>query len=313
MEHTKALYTSLRLQALGIALSDSEHPLEAWKVEDLREVPQAELFERLALHDISLDKMRFMAFANEYDTLEEFVEALAPDALDEDADAIFLLVFELWRRLLPEKQTVSLICDELDYQIYLYDSQDLDTLEALDDAIASFYGALKEATDSGIKPQTAFIAIQEDCAHDIQSFLYDYISELLEAKEYSYAQELMEQFYPFLTNRALFDFLSAKIVGLDEPKRAIAIISKITSEDRKQDLYLNLDILEYLAQLPYREPFFETAKKTLLCITEDDDIEELLRITKEFFLQQGQQGLIPEEIEPFEVKKQKLLDLYSSL
>ena len=42
------------------------------------------------------------------------------------------MIFELWRRLVPEKQTVSLIADEVDYQISAYDLGELERMELLD-------------------------------------------------------------------------------------------------------------------------------------------------------------------------------------
>lgn len=310
MEHTKALYTALRLQAL----EDPSFAVDAWKVQDFRKASMDELFTALAAREVVLDKMAFAAFVDEYDSPEELAEALAIDVSEEELDFIYLVIFELWRRMFPEKQTVSLLADELDYQILLYDREELLSVEPLDDAIASFYEALKEAVDMGADPKEAFNAMQEETAHDLHSFLYDYISELLEQKQYVFAEELLEQFYPFVETHAFFDFLRAKLAGRDWPKRACGIIGDIVTK-YDADLYLNLDILEYLVQLPFRELFSEVATRTIPLVSDEEDIEEFIRITDEFLAQNGLSDahLVLHGIKAcscIDEKKQKLADLY---
>src|SRR5207253_733099 len=114
----KALYNSLRMSFL----QDTEIFVEPWKIEDYRMLSFEELFLRLHKREIFVDKSTFISYANEFDTPEELAEWLAEsEVATEDFDQIYLLIFELWRRLIPEKPSVSILCDELDYQIYNFD------------------------------------------------------------------------------------------------------------------------------------------------------------------------------------------------
>jgi len=284
---TKALYNSLRLHIAQVPASTRVEP---WKVEDLRLLKSEELFERLNEKGIFLDKQTFIAYANEYDTPEELGQAVLTDESSENEvqDYIYLHVFELWRRFVPEKLTVSLITDELDYQIYLYDTEALQTLESLDDAISGFYEVLEENVDFGIAPLDAFHAICEYTAHDIFAFLYDYISELIELEQYEYAQDLIERFFPFVEGKKWFEFLHAQIIASKEPRRGLAQIKKIAQENYKNcDRGLFLDMLTFLLYVSQPELFCFIAKALLEQDLDDDDVEELTCISKEFFQVQG--------------------------
>ena len=310
---TKALYTSLRMRFL----EDPTLQIERWKVEDFRALSLDELFSRLGEKDITLDKARFIAYANEYDTPEELTETFVDEELEEESDYIYLLVFELWRRLVPEKQTITLIADELDYQIFLYDTEAIDSVEALDDAIASVYEVLKENVDHGALPKSAFFAIQEFCAHDILSFLYDYISQLIQARELAFAAERIEEFYPFIPEKKWFDFLHAQIIGVHEPKQSLAAIGKIITTNRP-DLLLNFDIMEYLCGVNSLPLFCDVAKQTLSLLTEEEDLQELMGVCSEYFshhsredAEKGIQAI--KATGSFEEKKAALSQLISNL
>ena len=104
----RALYNLMRLNWLH----NPSMPVEPWQVDDYRSMPLETVFERLRFHDIDFDRNLFTELANEYDTPEQFTDAVLAD-VDTDTvtqDQVYLLIFELWRRLLPEKpMLVSLL------------------------------------------------------------------------------------------------------------------------------------------------------------------------------------------------------------
>ncbi len=53
------------------------------------------------------------------------------------------------RRLIPEKQSLTIFCDELDHQIDLYDSNMLENMDALEDCLDNLQGLLNKNTDEG--------------------------------------------------------------------------------------------------------------------------------------------------------------------
>src|SRR5690606_18870981 len=131
---------------------------------------------------IQIDRQSFFHFADSCDTPEELTDLLLPDAAAEkQRDSVYLILFKLWRRLVPKKQSLSVFCEELDHQIFLYDMGELSSDEPIQDALANLLEILDENADSGVDPQEVLQAITEYCAHDLESFILDYISDLLDS------------------------------------------------------------------------------------------------------------------------------------
>ena len=105
MLQTKALYNLFRIN-----LRDGE-PLEVdpWVLEDLRALDISLLWKKLAAEQILLDRAAFCHYAEEVDSPEELTVLLTDEALDQKTvDRVYLVLFELWRRLLPEKPSLSI-------------------------------------------------------------------------------------------------------------------------------------------------------------------------------------------------------------
>ncbi len=278
---SKALYNSLRIAWLR----NPHFPVESWKVQDYRALTLEEIFSKLSERNIVLDRTSFIAYSDEFDTPEELTENLLVDSelqLD-DYDQIYLLLFELWRRITPEKPSISVICDELDVQIFSHDSgNDLD-FEALQDAISSFLNVLEENVDHGIDPKVAFMTICEYCAHDISLFLSDYISDLIDEQSYAYAQELVENFYPFVRDKKRFDFLRAKLYGVKDFAKANELLKEVFEENCKDpDLQLNFDLLEFMVHGGDVSLFRKIVEHTLTLLYEEEDFLDLIAICADF-------------------------------
>jgi hypothetical protein len=278
----KALYNSLRLSWLY----DPGMSLEPWKVEDYRAIGTDELFERLRFHDIFLDKTTLKSSADGVDSPEELVDELASaeDLDPEEYDQIYLLIFELWRRLMPEKPTISILCDELDHQIYHYAQGHKDHFEALSDALANLYNVLEENVDHGVEPQEVFSAIGEYCAQDVEHFLYDYIADQIDAKESDFAIELLEQFYPFTLDKTWFDLLRARLAALTDPRGAQEMVRKLVAAQRDTpSLELNFDILSFLVEIASSDLFTQVFADTVGLLETEEDFIELVTLAADFF------------------------------
>lgn len=260
--------------------------LEQWKVEDYRKLSTEELLGRLAEHEIVLDRASFLAYADEHDCPEELFDSLMEDRDESDQayDKVYLLLFELWRRSAPEKQSISIICDELDHQIFLYDTKSESSEEALVDAISSFYGALEENVDRGLSHPLVYEAASEYLANDIQTFLIDYLSDLIERGEYIYASEILEQFYPFLPDKKWFDLINCRLIASQDIHAGHKVLRTVYMQHLdEKDLQFNLDILSYLVNLPDSDLFQTVAKASLKLVRDEDDLQELLSISAEFY------------------------------
>ncbi len=278
--HTKAIYNLLRLDANGTSPSE----VESWAVEDLRSVPLEALFQKLSELGISLDRGSFTSFAAECDTPEDLADLLLEDSADPKLhDRVYLLLFEVWRKLFPEKQSLSIFCDELDHLIFLYDEGALESDEPIQDILANLQEVLEENLDEGKSPPAIFQAICEYCAHDLEEFLYDYIAELLDNGDLGYASELWEGFSPFLPKSVWFEFLHARIVSFTDPLKANAEVARILNHKREFETMFLFEVLHFLS-VSGEHPLFIAVIQTLIAQLEmEEEFQELMAIAASYY------------------------------
>lgn len=278
---TKALYNLLRLNYRN----DPSIPCEPWQIEDLRPVGVDILFERLARLGVKIDNRSFSQFAKECDSPEELTNILLPDVEDgKRQDKIYLLIFEIWRKMIPEKQSLSIFCDELDFQIYQYEHHKIESDEWVQDSLANLMDILDEHVDNGAEPTEIFGSLIQYLAHDLEGFLYDYIFELIDVGNRSYAFELLDGFYPYMSELVWFDFLKAKLLSFEDIIASNEMIEKIVKEIKKEpNLDLQLEILRFMVEAGDRDLFVQLTKKTLAILQKEEDFLELLEIVAEYY------------------------------
>lgn len=294
----RALYNLMRMNWL----IDPSLPAEPWQVEDYRSLPLSELFERLDAHDLRLDRNHFIALSEEMDSPEELTDQLLHDVEMDVAtqDQIYLLMFELWRRLVTDRPCLSIFCDELDYQIYHYDHDRVEFLESIQDAIANLQVILDENNDVGIAAKDVFASICAGCANNVENFLYDYISDQIDNGNNVYAGELVEGFAPYIAESKWFDFLQARIIAISESASVHELAKKLIELYLKDDdLEFNLELLSFIIQTGDRGLLLEITKKTLPLIATEEDFQDLLNICADFYHQL--------DLEAEELKVQKII------
>jgi hypothetical protein len=278
----RALYNSLRMNWV----LDPSLKVQAWQVEDYRALPLGNLFERLEDMEIRLDKSSFVSYSDSFDDPEDLTESLLSDSSEDmnSQDQIYLIIFELWRRLLPEKPCLSILCDELDHQIHLYDQGQLTNGEGIADALANLQVILDENTDEGADPKEAFDYINSGCANDVESFLDDFISDKIDDCNYSYATELLDGFGIYVTDTKWFEFLRARIVAVSDPDEAVNIVKGLI-HDKKQDpdLEFNFEVLSFLVSMGDRETFEHLIKQTVSLLEVEEDFQALISISADFY------------------------------
>lgn len=278
----RALYNSLRMNWV----MDPSINVEPWQIEDYRSLPLDEIFERLDDKDIHLDKTTFIAFADSVDSPEDLTDGLLEDLKDDIAsqDQVYLLVFELWRRLLPEKPSLSIFCDELDQQIHLCDSGQVKNIEPIQDALANLQVILNENSDEGADPIEAFNCIDDGCANNVESFLYDYIAEQIDNGNDSYAIELLDGFSGYMRDKKWFDFLRARVLSSSDPKESSQMIQRLVAKAAKEpNLEFNLELLSFLVSVGEKEIFDRLVKISLPLIELEEDFQDLVAISADFF------------------------------
>lgn len=279
----RALYNLLRQNWI----LDPQLEAEEWQVEDYRSLSMEALFQRLAALGFKLDRNSLLAYADECDSPEDLTDHLLADNESIDAhaeDKAYLLIFELWRRALPERLCLSVFCDELDHQINLYDRGDIQRPESIQDSLANLQEVLDENTDQGVDPSEVFAAVSEGCANNIDEFLYDFIADQLDEGNISYATELVEGLYVYVPDQKWFDFLRARILVESDPTAANAVFAKLIDDvEADPDLEFSLEILSYMVQGGERTLFVSLVKQVLNRIKREEDFQELLSICVDFY------------------------------
>ena len=125
----RALYNLLRLNYQ----EDPTLAVESWQVQDYRGFSLEDLFNQLKEINIHLDKPSFEIYVENTEDPEDLTQLLSEDVENiKTQDQVYLLVFELWRRLAARKPSVSLFCDELDRKIEEYDRGDQQSYSIVD-------------------------------------------------------------------------------------------------------------------------------------------------------------------------------------
>lgn len=278
----RPLYNSLRMNWL----IDPTLEVEAWQVENYREMSLPLLFSRLKQLKLEFDKESFCSLADDYETPEELTDALLSeeDFETEEEDRIYLLIFELWRRLETDKPCLSMFCDELDHQIFLYDQGKIENVEDLQDALANLQVILDESADEGGDPLEIIESVNSGCANDIETFLYDFISEQIDNGNYSYALELIDGFIDYIEDDKWYEFLRVRILSHTDPEGASILIQQLAEEAcTDEDLPFHLEVLSEMVQEGDEENFVSLVKRSVPLLETEDEFQDLLTICINYY------------------------------
>ncbi|MGE3953576.1 MAG: hypothetical protein AB7F31_00065 [Parachlamydiales bacterium] len=280
----KALYNSLRIHARPHEVLGT-YRVEEWQVEDYRSLSMEALFDRLAHHGITLDPHAFVRLAEEWDTPEEMLDDLLPDQISAKvADQIYLPLFELWRRLVPEKQSLSIFCDELDHQILEYDRDPTQNGETMADMLANLQEVLDENSDEGADPQEVFALLQAHCASDLERFLYDYIASQVDEERFDYAAELYEGFAHYHSDPKWLDLLHIRTIAPSDPEEAEDQLQELLDDEEiEPDLDFDFEILSHLCQVGSVDQFRQLLPEMVPMLKTEEDFQDLLGACAHYF------------------------------
>lgn len=278
----RALYNSLRMAWL----LDPKIAVEQWQVEDYRALSSEQLFSKLKEKEIQLDKVSFQILSENFETPEDFTDDLIADSdvSPKTEDQIYLIVFELWRRIITDKPCLSVFCDELDHLIYQYDRGDLNLFKSIEDAIANLAVILDANVDEGVAPKDVFSMICKGCANDLETFLYDFITEQIELKNTLYAADLIESFSPYVLDVKWFDFLKGQIFAdIDDDESHAIIIKLVAKAVQDKDIEFNLELLAFMIKKSNEKEFAHLVKQTSFLMEEEADFQDLLTVCIDYY------------------------------
>ncbi|MEC7840158.1 MAG: hypothetical protein VX777_08990 [Chlamydiota bacterium] len=285
----RALYNSLRMNWL----IDPSLEVEAWQVENYREMSLPLILSHLETFDIEFTIESFSALAEDFDTPEELTEfVLQDETLDpETEDRIYLLLFELWRRIETDKPCLSVFCDELDHQMFLYDHGKTQNAEDIEDALSNLDVILDENTDQGVDPNTVLQLINNGCANDIETFLYDFINSQIENANYSYALELLANFIDYVSDDKWFDLLQVRILSYTDTEEAEILIQQLAEEAiEDDDLQFNLEILSEMCQEGLPKTFSSLVRSSSKLLNTEEDFQDLLSLCIDYYCLQDEES-----------------------
>ncbi|SCA64027.1 Uncharacterized protein SCG7086_BO_00080 [Chlamydiales bacterium SCGC AG-110-P3] len=266
-------------------LEDPSMDVEPWQVENYRDLSDRDIFDRLERFEIRVDKSTFFAYAEESSDPEELADALVGD--EDDAklqDQIFLLVFELWRRYEHDKLDMSIFCDELDWQINLYDRDAVEDSEAVQDVLSILETVLDENVDQGGEPIDVFQAVAAECANDLPDFLYDFISDQIDSDNMDYALELADGFIEYLEDDRWFQLLKARIAERSDLEEVNGLLDRVVNDVfEEEDLELVFEILEVLVEGGQVDLFGRMVETATRLLKKEEEFQELLTVCASFF------------------------------
>jgi hypothetical protein len=198
-------------------LFSSSEIKEKWQIEDYQKMSTDELFKRLQKENIHVTEASLKEYMHSAESPEDLTDILCPE---EEGSASFeksyLVIFELWKRLLPKKETLSIFCDRLDHLIHAYDEGAAvadELVKALNDLMKIF----EDMGSSGLSQKETYEIFSSYLAQDLETFIYDFLCDLIEAGEKTLAFDFIFGFYDFLHDKPALDLLKTTINLIENP------------------------------------------------------------------------------------------------
>lgn len=287
--------------------------VEQWQVENYRDLSQEELFQRLEKREIFLSEENFLLYVEECDSPEDLADCLYLEENYEKHEQVYLSVLELWRRLAPHKQSLSLFVDEFDHLIEQYEEGKLEIEDELQAALSSFQMILDDNVDEGGEAREGYHFFSAFSCHDLEIFIYEYTSHLIDAENNTLASELLEGFYPYIDNERWFDLIRVRLVTAADPEEGKVMIERLlTLLKEEPELYLLFETLHYLIHVEETEQFQMAYSQALDGVETQEDLRELLLLTAEYFNaieKEKEEALVSELLEGLEEKDlQEIVD-----
>lgn len=251
---------------------------------EVRTKPLEHLFDELKVHNIQLSPETFVSYSQNFETPEEMSLNLSQTTNSGFYGHIYYLILELWRRLLPEKQSLSTFCAELDHLISLYENDALEDIHQLQDAFATLQYLLDENVDEGISKQEAFQSIQNHLEFDLEAFLFIYILNEVELGDQRYASELIEGYYDYVKEKIWFDYLIARNLIAKDPEEGYETLEYLIQKLKEQGkLELELEILSFLSLAGNHSLFLELTLHTLFHLENEEDLLDVIHMCIDHF------------------------------
>lgn len=264
-------------------LQDDSLQVEDWQVIDYSLLSINQLFSRLRKMGMGLSEGQFKEIAQETDSPEELTECLTL-ADPKCKKRVYLVVFELWKRLITDRESISIFCDKLDWALFAYDEDPKENSETVQTYLMELSEILDSNIDQGGKPKPLFAYISRYLAADLESHIYGFIYDQIELGNKTIASKILERFYEFVKESEWFDFLKIKLMQGVPSEDATAVVARFLDELKiKPNIELSFEILHYFLETGHIEPFLDTYKNVVQTIKTEEEFGEMLALIYQFY------------------------------
>ena len=272
----RAYYNLLLLQAQrGIAVEALP-----WEAKDYGAIAMDCLFEEIQSLHYLFDRESFVNYCAAFDSPEEVVASIEQKECEEK-NKLYLLVFELWKRLLPEKESISIFADALDRKIAEYEKSKDD--EMLLEAFEQVVEILESNSIDSTPPETIFERFCLYVAHDLESVIYTYIESKICGEVEDRALDLLHHFLPYVKEKRALQFLHLKTLShdfLEERLRLTEFLCESLQE--KVNLSVAIPFLFYLIEQHHKELFIDLFSTMVNKVQEEGALVALLDVLVEY-------------------------------
>jgi hypothetical protein len=248
-----------------------------WQIRDYRSLKTDELFSGLSSLGVVVEESDIHQFADLGKTPEEIDFQLTGEKKEE----AYLYLFELWRRLCPDRKSISIFCDQLDGFIDAYDQGSENQNETI---LLELFDIMDESVDEGLKPKSVYKQLTPYLAHDLESFFYNYIYDQIDKDNEVGASEILENIYEYVEGNLWFEFLRIRLLRGALAEDATAMMARFLEKLKaKPDIHLAFELLYYMIETGHKELFITTYKTVLKEIKTEDHFMEMLEIIFSYY------------------------------
>ncbi|MCH9621844.1 MAG: hypothetical protein S4CHLAM20_12720 [Chlamydiia bacterium] len=273
-------------------------PAEEWEYLDYREIETSVLFKMMHQYEIVFDTESFIEYCDELDSPEDFPETLQLN--EEDKRKVYLIAFELWRRLLP-KESISVFCDELDYTIASYEK------DKNSNRLLFLLQKMRDILDQNVAfdedPQVIFKRLCLYVAHDLENVIYTYINSQLGESQDPYV-DLLDSFMPYVKEKRALLFLKLKSINDVFEEKDCLMEYLCGSLQESVNFSLSVAMLFFLIEKNKDELFKELFSFLVTEIKEEKLLVTLLDVLIAYHQQMGHKDM-KEQVSEFLQKKLK--------
>lgn len=271
----KAYFNWLRLKYQDAQASSLTH--QGWEIENYRNLSVSELLNRLNAFSLHLSSHDFIKLSQPYTSPEELTQNLFPN--QESPFKGYLIIFELWRRLIPNKISLSICGDEFDHQIDQYYQNSLEAEIAIEGILEHFMKILESNIDEGVSIDSVFNFFKRHLAHNLEEFLYDFISDQIHYQKYEKASELLHFVSGCGWDTNWIHFLKAQILISEQEKEGNEAFKELLDSDSvRNQIDLLLEITAFLVHHGCITLFQQACFLTLKELGTEEDFQDLLAI-----------------------------------